>query len=118
MPLVARSARAPDGIAIVQRTKMRRRVSASRSTRVVLLFCCHAGCDQMTVLNSLRTRGLLNGYERDPATFDFSITSFGKPMQVWTYRDATGARDLLKVARYAKGADKEYRPWIPHRGRW
>lgn len=81
-----------------------------------LLVHCYAGCAQEEVLDALRVRGLMNGY--DSGAFDFVIGALGKPVRIWTYRDATGARDLLKVARYQAPNGKEIRPWIPDRGRW
>jgi hypothetical protein len=83
----------------------------------VLLIKCYAGCDQLAVLDALRARGLMNGYDRGCA-FDFAIAALGKPSRIWTYRNATGARELLKVARYATPTGKEYRPWIPDGARW
>lgn len=82
----------------------------------VLLVHCYAGCAQLDVLDALRSRGLMNGYDR--GTFDFAIAALGKPVTVWTYRDATGARELLKVARYTTPTGKQFRPWLPNGARW
>ena len=82
-----------------------------------LLVRCYAGCEQSAVLGALRERGLLNGYDRE-AAFDFTLGALGKPVAVWKYRDATGTRDLLAVARYQTPAGKEIRPWMPDGGRW
>ena len=82
----------------------------------VLLVRCYAGCDQLAVLDALRSRGLMNGYDR--GAFDFAIGAIGKPVRLWTYRDAAGERDLLKIARYAAPTGKEYRPWMPNGTRW
>lgn len=82
----------------------------------VLLVRCYAGCEQTAVLDALRERGFMNGYDR--SAFDFTIAALGKPVAAWTYRDATGKRVLLCVARYATPKGKEYRPWLPDGARW
>ena len=92
-------------------------LSIAAGDDVELVAHCHAGCEQSAVLDALRARGLLNGTDRSGA-LDFTITALGKPTNVWTYHDATGATELLKVARYATPGGKEIRPWIRDGARW
>lgn len=78
-----------------------------------VVVCCHAGCDQSSVIAALRDRGLWQEHEE---SIPLAHAQLGRYSKHWDYYSAGG--HVLRVCRWDVGGKKEIRPLSFQGGTW
>lgn len=92
-----------------------------------VLICCHAGCEQTSLINELRVRGLwANGHDvsvapllmrTSPSELPIEHAQLGPYSQHWDYLTARGDH-VLRICRWDTDRGKEIRPLSRQEDGW